>query len=494
MRRYGLGLIAFVLTLSLGLLLRRYSIRIDLSLLVFLVLIGVTWYGGKGPGLTVAILFLIATVTLALQTGTPRAQPVRFLVGLFNITALLVIVISLVSGRKRVEMRLREQRNWLEITLSSIGDAVIASDLSGRVSFMNSAAESLTGCAMSQAAGKPLREAFQIIDGDADQAPESLPSTGAFRDISTGPADNIILVSKDGTKRLIDYSDGPIKDSSGQITGAVLVFRDVTARKRAEEQIRRLNEELEKRVIERTGQLEAANKELEAFSYSVSHDLRAPLRSIDGFSQALLEDYGNGLDARGKNYLQRVRTATQHMGTLIDDLLDLSRVTRSELRTDVVDLSSLAQSIAGEFRKREPERHVELIIEKGFKVNGDATLLRLAMENLLANAFKFTSKRPMARIEFGAFDRDGKRVYFVRDNGAGFDMAYAGKLFGAFQRLHKASEFNGTGIGLATVQRIIERHGGRVWAESAVEQGAAFYFTLLDRKGEANGKQDHSSG
>jgi light-regulated signal transduction histidine kinase (bacteriophytochrome) len=224
--------------------------------------------------------------------------------------------------------------------------------------------------------------------------------------------------------------------------------------------------------------LESANKELEAFSYSVSHDLRAPLRSIDGFSQALLEDYQDKLDDEGQNHLQRVRAATQRMAQLIDDMLALSRVTRAEINREPIDLSALARSLPAELQKAEPGREVEFVIEDGLVANGDARLLRIVLENLFRNAWKFTGKHPRAKIEFAATQNNGKSAYFVRDDGAGFDMAYVNKLFGAFQRLHAMTEFNGTGIGLATVQRIIRRHGGRVWAEGEVEKGATFYFTL----------------
>ncbi|MEE9217093.1 MAG: ATP-binding protein, partial [Anaerolineales bacterium] len=254
--------------------------------------------------------------------------------------------------------------------------------------------------------------------------------------------------------------------------------QDISKRKQAEEELQRLNLELDKRVIERTTQLEAANEELEAFSYSVSHDLRAPLRAIDGFSQVLLEDYAEQVDDEGKNHLRRVRAGAQRMGTLIEDLLGLSQVARAEMRREKIDLSELAQDIVAELEKSEPERRVELLIREGLVVDGDAGLLRVALENLLRNAWKFTGERTPASIEFGAEDQDGRRVYFVRDNGAGFDMAYVDKLFGTFQRLHAATEFPGTGIGLASVQRIIHRHGGRIWAEAEVDQGATFYFTL----------------
>ena len=251
--------------------------------------------------------------------------------------------------------------------------------------------------------------------------------------------------------------------------------KEIAERKRAEEALLKA-----KAATDAANQgLELVNKELEAFSYSVSHDLRAPLRSIDGFSQAVIEDYADRLDDQAKDYLNRVRAATQRMGHLIDDMLALARVTRAEMRRETVDLSALAGDVLAELRKSEPDRRVECHIEPGLVAEGDTRLLRVALVNLLGNAWKFTGKQARARIEFGAHpQKTGGPAYFVRDNGAGFDMTYAGKLFGAFQRLHTSQEFPGTGVGLATVQRVVHRHGGQVWAESAVGKGATFYFTL----------------
>jgi light-regulated signal transduction histidine kinase (bacteriophytochrome) len=244
------------------------------------------------------------------------------------------------------------------------------------------------------------------------------------------------------------------------------------------EQILRLNADLERRVLERTAQLEASNKELEAFCYSVSHDLRAPLRSIDGFTHALLESYAESLDPIAREYLQRVRAASLRMSQLIDDLLHLSRVGRREMRIQEVDLSELAASVAHDLQKADPTRKVQFTIEPALHARADERLIRIALENLLGNSWKFTSHTPAAQIEFGCEPQEDRRVYFVRDNGAGFDMTYADKLFTPFQRLHASHEFPGSGIGLAIVQRIINRHNGTVSALGAPNKGATFSFTL----------------
>lgn len=264
-----------------------------------------------------------------------------------------------------------------------------------------------------------------------------------------------------------------------EVTALVGAFNEMLRQiERRDVELQTAQENLERRVEERTAQLAAANKELEAFSYSVSHDLRAPLRSIDGFSQAVLEDYGQHLDAGGKESLQRVRAAATRMGVLIDDLLKLSRVTRTEMRRESSDLSAIAKSIAKSLEEAEPGRQVEFHIENGLTVEGDPRLLQVVLDNLLRNAWKYTSRHDRARIEFGRAKQNGRSVFYVRDDGAGFDPRYADRLFGAFQRLHGSAEFPGTGVGLATVQRIIRRHGGEIWAESEVEKGATFYFSV----------------
>jgi PAS domain S-box-containing protein len=247
----------------------------------------------------------------------------------------------------------------------------------------------------------------------------------------------------------------------------LVAIEDITERK-----------ELERGVVKARDDAEAANKELEAFSYSVSHDLRAPLRGMDGFSHALLEDYSDKLDATGKNYLERIRTGAQRMGLLIDDMLKLSRVSRAEFRRESIDLSKMVQAILLTVRQNNPARDVKVSIQKDIIIEGDRRLLEIALTNLIDNAWKFTGKTKNARIEFGTLLTDGKPVMFIRDNGAGFDMTYVDKLFGAFQRLHTTAEFPGTGIGLATVQRVIHRHGGQVWVEGEVGKGATFFFTI----------------
>src|SRR5450759_4171887 len=257
-----------------------------------------------------------------------------------------------------------------------------------------------------------------------------------------------------------------------------MTFTDIDAQVTVAEEIRRLNDGLEQCVVGRTAELEAANKELEAFVYSVSHDLRAPLRAIDGFSQMVVEDAAERLDATDVEHLQRVRAAAGRMGLLIDDLLGLSRAARKDLLRESVDLSAMATSVLVDLRSEAPERRVEAVVQPDLVVDADATLLRVILTNLLTNAWKFTSRHETARIEVGVADTDGERAFFVKDDGAGFDMREAEHLFGAFQRLHTTDEFEGDGIGLATVQRLVARHGGRAWAEAEVEKGATLSFTL----------------
>ncbi len=271
----------------------------------------------------------------------------------------------------------------------------------------------------------------------------------------------------------------PLFNESGGVRGALGAFIDVTARKIAEEEARRLNEELEHRVAERTRQLEASSRELESFCYSISHDLRAPLRSIDGFSQALMDEYGEKIEGEGIDYLVRVRSSAQRMGKLIDDLLDMSRVTRTAMERQRIDLGEIARRIIAQL-DREENRRVEFCVDEHIEADADPRLLQIALRNMLDNSWKFTRRTRDARVEFGSRRDGNETIYFIRDNGAGFNMIYAHKLFRSFQRLHSPAEYPGHGVGLATVQRIIHRHGGRIWADAEVDRGATFYFTLED--------------
>jgi PAS domain S-box-containing protein len=355
--------------------------------------------------------------------------------------------------------------------LESAPDGIIIVDRAGTIILVNRQAQRMFGYGEAELTGRSVE----------DLLPAGLRARHlAHRDRytekpTTRPMGAGLTLSgrrRDGSEFPVEVSLSPMQTPDGLLVTSVI--RDVTERRRIEDHVRTLNESLTRQLAE----LAAVNRELESFSYSVSHDLRAPLRSIDGFSQALLEEHGDALDETAADYLRRIRVATQRMGDLIDDLLDLSRVTRREMRHDDVDLSALASAVMAGLSGAAPERPVEVRIAEGLRGRGDPALLRLVLENLLGNAWKFTARQRPARIEMGV-QRDGDRLtYYVRDNGVGFDMAYADKLFGAFQRLHGPTEFPGTGIGLATVQRVILRHGGQVWAQSVVGQGATFFFTL----------------
>jgi PAS domain S-box-containing protein len=285
----------------------------------------------------------------------------------------------------------------------------------------------------------------------------------------------------DGSVRWIGANGSLMKKTEGKPDRLLGIARDITDQKQAEEEIRRLNQELEQRVKNRTAQLEAANKELEAFAYSVSHDLRAPLRHIDGFVELLKNNLGTTLDKKGRNYMSTISASAHKMGQLIDDLLSFSRIGRLEIRLVSVNLEVIVRDIIREIKPDTDGRNIEWQINKLPIVNGDSSMLRVVMMNLLSNAVKFTRTREEAVIEAGCESREGETVVFVRDNGVGFDKKYMDKLFGVFNRLHSADEFEGTGVGLAIVQRIIHRHGGRVWAEGEVDKGAAFYFSLPQR-------------
>lgn len=363
-------------------------------------------------------------------------------------------------------------QGYFEELLDAAPDAIVIVDGAGRIELVNAQTQNLLGYSAEELVGR--RVEMLIPQRFRDAHPRHRDEYYANpRTRPMGAGMELFALSKDGREIPVEISLSPLQTDDGLLV--ISAIRDVTAQRRAEAEIQKLNEQLARRARE----LEATNSELEAFSYSVSHDLRAPLRSIDGFSQALLEDYEEVLDAQGQDFLRRIRAATTRMGELIDDLLRLSRITRAEMTVEDVDLSQMAREIVVRLQKMTPQREVHVVIEEGLVARGDRQLLRVLLENLIGNAWKFSAKQSEARIEVGARqDEEHGCVFFVRDNGAGFDMTYADKLFGAFQRLHARSEFDGTGVGLATVQRVITRHAGRVWAEAEVGKGATFYFVL----------------
>jgi PAS domain S-box-containing protein len=376
-----------------------------------------------------------------------------------------------ITERKRAADALRISEEKFRLMVSNVKDyGIFMLDVEGHVMSWNEGAERIEGYRAEEIIGQHFSRFYppeDVKNGKTLQELEQAAEGGQAEDEGW-------RVRKDGSRFWASVVITAVRDETGRLRGFGKVVRDITDRKRAEDEILELSQKME----HRNSELSALNGELESFSYSVSHDLRAPLRAIDGFGLALMEDCQERLSEEGKAHLQRVRAATTRMGQLIDDMLKLARTTRSAVVREHVDLSQMAREITEQLQAADPGRQVTVAIARGLVVEADRKLLQIALENLLGNAWKFTSKQPDARIELGMQSDDKQTAYFVRDNGAGFDMRYADKLFGVFQRLHDTSEFPGTGIGLATVQRIMHRHGGRVWAESAAGQGATFYFEL----------------
>lgn len=376
----------------------------------------------------------------------------------------------------RAEEEVRRQSLFLRQVIDLNPTFIFAKDRAGRFVLVNQAMAEAYGSTVEDMLGKVEADVTADAQEVARFLKADLETMDTLREVFI-PEER--LIDATGKVRWLQTVKRPIVAADGTADRVLGVAADITERKRAQGEILRLNADLEERVRQRTAQLEAANKELEAFSYSVSHDLRAPLNTIDGFSQLLERLDGEKISDKGRHYLSRICAGTRQMGELIEGLLSLAQLSRDELRSEAVDLSAVSRQVEQACREREPERQVQINIQEDLLAHGDPVLLLVAMNNLLGNAWKFTSKQAVARIDIGSESgADGRTIYFVKDNGAGFDMAHAEKLFGAFERLHSHSDFSGTGLGLAIVKRVIDRHGGRVWADSVENEGATFYFTL----------------
>jgi len=383
-----------------------------------------------------------------------------------------ILTIRTQNARAVAEEAVRKERNFSNAVIQTTGGLIIGLDPEGRIQLFNHACEKTTGFTFDELKSKPFWDYLLL--------PEEMDAVkGVFKSIKDGKTTAEMEFenywkTKNGSRRFIKWANSALKDVGGNVELVIGTGIDVTEDMENRARIDELNSFL----MQRTTDLMSANKELEAFSYSVSHDLRTPLRAIMAFCTILLEDYSDKLDAEGQGFLSRIKISTDRMNELIDDILSLAKISREEMHPKEIDLSAVAGSIVNELQQGEKRRKVEAVIAEGLRAYGDARLMHVALSNLIGNAWKYSSKTPDAVIEFGKMERNGEKVYYVRDNGAGFDDAHAKKLFKPFQRLHSESQFPGTGIGLAIVDKVIQRHGGRVWGESQVGKGATFYFTL----------------
>lgn len=386
-----------------------------------------------------------------------------------------------ITERKKAEKALQESEERLHMVFENLSEGLVISRLDGQLLYWNRAGLEMHGFSTLEEGVRRLPEFDQIYElstpGGAVLPLQDWPMARVMRGGSLRGCEVHVRRRDIDWERDFSYSGALVRERGGEQL-AFVTISDITQRKAAEMALRETESELEQRVIERTAQLEAANKELEAFSYSVSHDLRAPLRGIDGFSQAVLEDFGGQLPEEGQRYLQTIRQGAQRMGILIDDLLTFSRLSRAPVMKQEVNTVHLVRGVLTELTAQQAGREIELTVGDLPNCQGDPALLKQVWVNLLSNAIKYTRNRERAVVEIGFAPENGGGAFFVRDNGTGFDMRYAGKLFGVFQRLHRAEEYEGTGVGLAIVQRVVHRHGGRVWAEAAIDNGATFYFTL----------------
>jgi PAS domain S-box-containing protein len=477
--RYGLAVVSVAVALGLALLAQLQTVP-NLEFPLFLTAIAVTvWYAGAGPGVLAVVFsglgfdyFLIEPrYTLYIE------PPNRPLFVVFILFALMIAWFS--SRRRRIEQELREARDKLEIEvaertqqanlLNLTHDSIFVRDMDFLVTYWNLGSQELYGWTPEEAVGK---QSHQLLDTvfpmPLDDIRAELMRTGRWEG-------ELERTKADGTHMVVASRWSLQRDERQWPVAILETNNDITERKRTEEAIRKLNEDLERQTIE----LASINKELEAFAYSISHDLRAPLRHMAGYAELLQKNAASVLDEKSRRYMTMILEAAKRMGDLIDDLLAFSRIGRAETQKTMVSLEQLVREALSEVQQETDGRKIDWRIGALPNLSGDRSMLRLALVNLVSNAVKFTRKRPQAEIEIGC--TDGKQeeiVVFIKDNGVGFDMKYVNKLFGVFQRLHRTEEFEGTGIGLATVQRIIHRHGGRIWAEGLVDKGATFYFSI----------------
>jgi len=446
---------------------------------------GVTEYHEPSSAIGQAIVFtVIASLVYALIYVARRS----LMVALNSTQAANQELMQEITERHRIEAFLRESETRYRLITDNASDLIWTMDLQMNITYVSPSIEKIRGFTidevMTQSQDQMMSpESIQVV-GETLQTMVLEENNRRTLDEHQPVPSEIVntceleLLHKDGRRVWVETKITFLRDVDGMVMGILGLSRDVSERRKSEAEIRRLNVDLEERVRQRTAQLEAANEELEAFAYSVSHDLRAPLRGIDGYTRFFLEDYGKQLDEKGGAYLQRVRDAAQNMNQLIENLLQLSRLTRQVMNVKLVNMSRLVNDVIEELSHDQEETRAEVVVASGMECEADEALLRVVFINLINNALKFSRHEPSPQVTVGEKEINGELVYFIQDNGVGFDMAYANQLFQPFQRLHRPDEFEGTGIGLATVRRIIQRHGGNIWAESTPGKGAVFYFTL----------------
>jgi PAS domain S-box-containing protein len=482
-RQYGLAVASVAAALALALL-GEHLTQKYMDVPPFLMAIAITvWYTTAGPTALAIVLSALAfdyfitepKYSFSLEPGE---------VGSYVIFLLFAVLISwFVTKRRRIEQQLRQALGELDTAaartrqarlLDLTHDTIFVRDMSDVITYWNLGAQEFYGWKADELVGKVTSHQLlhTVFPAPAEQIHAEFMRTGHWEG-------ELIHTKRDGAQVVVASRWSMERDEHGRPLATLETNNDITERKRAEDEIRKINAELEQRVIERTNELRATNKELEAFAYSTSHDLRAPLRHVVGYSELLQKHAASLLDDKSRRYVTMIRESATRMGVLIDDLLAFSRIGRAETQNTLVSLGQLVGEVRSEVERETEGRDIAWNIDALPSVFGDRAMLRVALVNLISNAVKFTGTRPQATIDIGCADgKQDEVVVFVKDNGVGFDMKYVHKLFGVFQRLHKSEAFEGTGIGLATVQRVVARHGGRVWATSEVDKGAAFYFSL----------------